>query len=249
MNTYLDGRAAPERRFSRFLVFGAGGRSGASARSPPDCSTCRSRTAPSTRRSRTGNARSLEPIPAPRGLDLRSKRVGCSSRTSHVRCQGPTRRPAGRPARRGGGPPRRAARRWTPPRSTPPSTATRVRRSTWCGSPRTSIGDGATDLRSRLRAARHRSRGRGPPCIHGRPADVASARLHGPGVGGGARPTSAIRATNRTTCSGRSGLEAQYETELRGTYGVRDRGAGRDGPSDAGPPDRRGAPSRGRRSR
>ncbi len=46
------------------------------------------------------------------------------------------------------------------------------------------------------------------------------------------------RATSPTTSSARPGLEAEYETELRGTYGSQNVERDAAGPPDPGPPDR-----------
>ena len=133
-------------------------------------------------------------------------------------------------------PARRAADRWTRRTSTRRSTATRARRSISFGSPRTSTGRPPSSSRKPayelpgvevvVEARREYTDGT---------ADVAAPRLHGPGVGRSSCRTSATEGYLPDDLLGKVGVEAPYETELRGTYGARERRARRDRPADAGP--------------
>ena len=80
-------------------------------------------------------------------------------------------------------------------------------------------GHGAAHRRGASQPPRRRGRRRIAARLPLRPAPLAGPRLHRRRSTPTSSPTSRRRGTCRTTSIGKTGVEAQYETELRGVYG------------------------------
>ena len=132
----------------------------------------------------------LEPIPAPRGIDLRPQRAPARGQRPDLRGQGPPGRPARTPCvtRSSTDSPRCSA-------MDPSEIHGADRRQPGIGVRPRARGPGRrpvdrpADLGGRRRPAGRRGRRRGPPPVHRWCPDVAAARLHGTGLGrAAARP-------------------------------------------------------------